>query len=345
MNRIVLFIGIFCFSSLWFKSASQTKEEFEKIFIQETEDKKKEESSGPNFKNIKNLSYYPDTLPSWFFTMPQAGKGTIYAIGVSDPDLTPEEAANQALFRAKTMAGMYNKSKFQYFKDIYTSEQTDDQYHKYQQRFDTYFKVTSNIQTSDNCFKIVDQHFTKYNEAIVLIQYDLVDSDRSSKNEKTLQVSSEGTVLYIELQVEEAFEPQAEYEVVSGIKTPYQEPQTAKFKYVTKANKYYSESTFLGKIVEFPYYYYKYANPNLPQNSEPYYCPTGLWSELTRSLMKQIMQNVENNSVKIKSVGQQYNPEITNLTREVAIKNARMYLNGIEFGNDAIDFNIEIEDI
>ena len=97
--------------------------------------------------------------------------------------------------------------------------------------------------------------------------------------------------------------------------------------------------------MDFPYYYYKDANPNLPQNSEPYYCPTGLWSELTRSLMKQIMQNVENNSVKIKSVGQQYNPEITNLTREVAIKNARMYLNGIEFGNDAIDFNIEIEDI
>lgn len=343
MKKFLLFTSLFFISTLFFELAGQTKEEFEKIFLQETENPKKEAGSTPTFKNIQSLSYYPDTLPSWFFSTPRTINGTVYAIGVSDPDLTPEEAAEQAVFRAKTMAGIFSKSKFQYFKDIYTSEQTSEQNYNYHQRFDTYFKITSSIKSVDQNFKIINQHFTKYNEAVVLIEYN--KPSENSKNAGSIQLSSEATVLYIELQVEEAFEPQAEYELISGIKIPNQQPQTASFKYVTKSNKYYSESNFQGVSMEFPSYFYKYTNPNLPENSEPYTCYRGLWGELSRCLMKQIMQSVENNSVKIKSVGQQYNPEIMNLTREVAIKNARMYLNGIEFGNDAIDFNLEIEDI
>jgi len=344
MNRALPYIGILLITFLWHDATCQTKEEFEEIFIKETESKAKDKSGSPNFKNIKNLSYYPDTLPSWFFNLPQRVDESIYAIGVSDPDLPPEEAAIQALFRAKTIAGMFNKSKFQYFKDIYTSEQTNNEQQSYHQRFDTYFKVVSSLKTSDDNFVVLDQHFTRYNEAIVLIKYTSPET-KLLKEKKPLQISSEGTVLYIELQVEEAFEPQADYELISGIKPMSQEPQTAKFKYISKDNNYYSESSFLGKNMAFPSYFYKYTNPNLPENSEPYTYYRGLWGELTRSLMKQLMQNIENNSVKIKSVGQQYNPEITNLTREIAIKNARIYLNGIEFGDDAIDFNIEIEDI
>jgi hypothetical protein len=72
---------------------------------------------------------------------------------------------------------------------------------------------------------------------------------------------------------------------------------------------------------------------------------TGLWSFITQRLMKQLMQSIEGSSVKVRSVGQQYNPEISNLTREVAIKNAKIILNGIEFGGDDIDFKLDINDL
>jgi hypothetical protein len=71
---------------------------------------------------------------------------------------------------------------------------------------------------------------------------------------------------------------------------------------------------------------------------------TGLWSVITTKFMKQIMQSIESSSVQIRSMGQQYNPEITNLTREVAIKNVKINLNGIEFGGEDIDFKIEMLD-
>ncbi len=40
-----------------------------------------------------------------------------------------------------------------------------------------------------------------------------------------------------------------------------------------------------------------------------------------------------------------YDEQISNLTREVAIKTAKIFINGIEFGEEDFDFDINIQEI
>jgi hypothetical protein len=178
----------------------------------------------------------------------------------------------------------------------------------------------------------------------VLIRFQPRLSDNSPISDKEL-LSAVGTVIFIEAQIDEAFEPQAEYELISAIKWPNDQMLTSQFTYISKGNEFLCKSEFFGNQIDFPHYPYKYASAIWPSDAQPMITYTGLWSFITQRLMKQLMQSIEGSSVKVRSVGQQYNPEISNLTREVAIKNAKIILNGIEFGGDDIDFKLDINDL
>jgi hypothetical protein len=321
---------------------AQTKEDFEKIFLKETEG-----SSSAlekiNFKNISTLSYYPDTLPTWFFQPPPSSAHYIYAIGISDPDLTAEDAANQALYRAKTMAILYNRAQIQYFRDVYTVEYTHGRQVRYGQRFDTYFKLSANGFADTSCFAVVNHYFTRFNEALVLVRYTPLDPSKANMNVDL--ISTVGTALYIEAQIEEAFEPQAEYEFISALRSPSKSTKTALFTYREKGNRFLSISEFQGNTYTHPMFPYRYANPTWQQNTEPLVSYYGLWSIFSKHLLRQLTLETEQSSIKIRSLGEQHNQEHRNLTREVAIKTTKMQINGIEFGNDSIEFEIELFDI
>lgn len=320
----------------------QSKEEFEKIFLKETEGS----NSGPKFgkfKNIDQLSYYPDTLPSWFFAPPQATLNHIYAIGISDPDLTPNDAAYQALHRAKTMAVLYNKAQIQYFRDIYSVEYSEGSRKMYGQRFDTYFKLSSSGIADSSCFKIENHHFTRYNEAIVLIRYTPLNNETKSMNNEL--ISMVGTALYIEAQVGDAFEPQAEYEFTTVIRSPKVPIQSSQFTFRQKGNRFLSISEFQGENHDFPLFTYKYANPSWPSNTNPLVSYNGLWSIYSKLFLRQLSLETEQSSVRIRTLEEQYSPQMRNLSREVAIKTAKMQINGIEFGSDSISFDIHLQEL
>lgn len=322
----------------------QTKSDFEKIFLKETEEKGTGGVKHESFKHIEKISFYPDTLPGWFFSLPSGSTNAVYAIGISDPDMPREEAEIQAFFRAKTMAVILHNSKLQYFKDIYTTEQSDGKQQKYRQRYDTYFKVSASTYSSSKSYTIVNKHFTKFNEAIMLIRFQPDEPQGGTTTDKEL-FTSIGTVFFIEAQVEEAFEPQAEYKLTSEVKRTNQQILSSDYTFISKGNEFLSQSIFLGNEIDYPYYPYRYANALWAENTQPMVAYTGLWSIISTKFLKQLMQGIESSSVKIRSMGQQYNPEITNLTREVAIKNVKIILNGIEFGRDDIDFNVVISDL
>ncbi|PKP38115.1 MAG: hypothetical protein CVT98_05380 [Bacteroidetes bacterium HGW-Bacteroidetes-15] len=320
----------------------QSKEEFEQIFLKETQESESGSKYG-RFKNIANLSYYPDTLPSWFFNPPHPSSDFVYSIGISDPDLTPNEAAFQAFHRAKTMAILYNKVQIQYFRDVYSVEYTEGSRKKYGQRFDTYFKLSSSGFADSSCFKVVNYHFTRYNEAIVLVLYTPLDPTKASMN--TDLISMVGTALYIEAQIGDAFEPQGEYEFVSVIRPPKAPIQSSQFTYREKGNRFLSISEFAGKNHDFPLYTYKYSNPVWAHNTEPLVSYNGLWSIYSKRLLRQLTLETEQSSVKIRTLEEQYSPQMRNLSREVAIKTAKMHINGIEFGRDSIGFEIQLHEI
>ncbi len=321
---------------------AQSKEEFEKIFLKETQGDgstiKHEE-----FKNISKLSYNPDTLPNWFFNTPPSTDGTVYAIGISDPDLPLDDAFNQATFRAKTMAILYNRVQIQYFRDVYSIEYTEGKYTRFGQRFDTYFKLSASGFADSTCFSIEDSHTTRYNEALVLVKYTPIEPSKANMTNDL--ISTVCTALYIEAQIGDAFEPQAEYEFTSIIRTPNFPAQTSDFTYREKGNRFLSMSQFMGKTHNFPLFVYRYSNPNWPKNTSPLVSYSGLWSVFSKKFLRQLALETEQSSIRIRTLDEQHNSQMRNLSREVAIKNAKLHINGIEFGIDSIVFKINVIDL
>jgi len=315
----------------------QDKKSFEKIFDKEDIDKATRGSK--KFKNISTFSYYPDTLPQWFFTPPQSNENIIYSIGISDPDMELIKAKELAIHRAKALACICLKSKFQYFRDMYTSEQQEGKYSTYRQRFDTYFKISALSLIDEEFFSVIDTHFTRYNEYVALIKF-----TPSAVQKSKMIVSAVGTVLYIEAQVKDAFEVQAEYELKSTFKSPEMRDIDAHYLYREKGNKFLTNSTYLGSTIDFPVYVYKYASPFWTENTTPLTSYNGLWSKFTQELFRYLTLTTEESRKRIKNMGQQYNPENANLSREVASLAASLKLNGIEFARDTIKFNIQIKE-
>jgi hypothetical protein len=345
MNKYRCSVSIVSLFSIFFIFTdivnAQSKEEFEKIFIKETEGKGHNIELG-SFKNVSRLSYYPDTLPSWFFSPPQSTTDYVYSIGISDPDQTPEEATLQAIYRAKSMAVLLNKAQIQYFRDVYTTEYQEGKQTNYRQRFDTYFKVSATGSADSLSFSVIDQHFTRYNEAIVLIRYSF---SPYANRDAIPMMSTVGTVLYIEAQVGEAFEPQAEYEMISALRVPNSPLITAQFTYREKGNRFLVISEFMGKDINTPLFIYKYSNPSWAPNTQPLVSYNGLWSIFSQEFLRHLTLSTEQSSIKIKTLGEQYSPQMSNLSREVAIKTAKMFINGIEFGEDSIGFNIIFKEL
>jgi hypothetical protein len=241
------------------------------------------------------------------------------------------------------MAILYNKAQIQYFRDIYSVEYTEGTRKKYGQRFDTYFKLSSSGFADSSCFKIISHHFTRYNEAIILVKFTPLVSEENSMNNEL--ISMVGTALYIEAQIGEAFEPQAEYEFTTVIRSPKVPIQSSQFTFRQKGNRFLSISEFQGENHDFPLFTYKYANPSWPSNTNPLVSFNGLWSVYSKLLLRQLSLETEQSSVRIRTLEEQYSPEMRNLSREVAIKTAKMQINGIEFGRDSISFDIHLQEL
>lgn len=299
-------------------------------------------SNKPNFKNVHILSYYPDTLPTWFFTLPY-DKGVYYSIGISDPDMEVDEAKKLALHRAKSMAVLLSNCKVQYIRDVYSSVDDKVRYADVRGRFDTFFKVSSSKQVSNSMFQVVDTHLTRYNEYLVLLKYTPTSNMEFSVQEGTAvsNVNVVGTSFIVEASVGGAFETQAEYEFASydrGLDAQ----QKGKFVYNEKDNRFLTMSSFNDERIEFPLYSYIYASPAWKNTRSPFASYSGLWSTYMRQFMNFLSISCENSTVKMKNTDQKYGSEMLNLTREVASFLGELRVNGISFDSDTLKIELNI---
>ncbi|MFW5706730.1 MAG: hypothetical protein ACOC12_02310, partial [Bacteroidota bacterium] len=122
--------------------AQTPSKHFLEIFEKETNQIGSQESKYGNFKHTGKLSFFPDTLPVWFFQPPVPEHNQVYAIGISDPDLPAQEGFQQAYYRARVMAVLFNGARIEYFRDVFTSDQDQGAGDRYRQRFDTFFRLT-----------------------------------------------------------------------------------------------------------------------------------------------------------------------------------------------------------
>lgn len=318
---------------------SQSQQNFNKVFEKETADRVEAVKSS-KFKNVQILSYYPDTLPQWFFN-PPVNRGLVYAIGISDPDMELEKAKELALLRAKTNALLFSNSKIQYFRDIYTSAAEAGRYTNLRQRFDTYFKLSTSALVNNEMFAVVDTHFTRYNEYIVLLTYN--PSNASSTD--SINLTAVSTSFFVEASVDGAFEEQAEYEMMSIMRPKENAQNKAHYLFREKGERFLSYSNYNEKENIYPVYVYTYASPYWSNPRRAFTSYNGLWSIFSRQFLNYLTLNSQNSSIKLKNLGEQYTSKSTSLTREIASFTARLNINGINFDSDTFKLDIQVEEL
>lgn len=318
---------------------AQPGQDFRRVFERETADRA-DDAGGAKFRNIQRLSYYPDTLPRWFFN-PPTNTGWVYAVGISDPDMELEKAKAQAILRAKTNALLFSGSKIQYFRDIYTSAEEAGRYTNLRQRFDTYFKLSASASVNAEMFAVVDTHFTRYHEYIVLLGY---SPNRKTAND-TVNLTAISTSFFVEASVDGAFEEQAEYEMMSIERSSGSRQQRVHYQYREKGDRFLSYSTFNGEQQSHPVYAYSYASPHWQTPRRAFTSYSGLWSIFSRQFLNHLTLSSHNNSVRLRNIGEQYTSETTSLTREVASFVAEMHINGISFDTDTLKLDIRVAEL
>ncbi|TVQ06589.1 MAG: hypothetical protein EA361_19390 [Bacteroidetes bacterium] len=346
-NRLLyLTTSFFCGIFLWVLSysleAQNPGQHFRDIFERETS-QKRQESQYANFRNVKQLSFFPDTLPLWFFQPPQSDHEKVYAIGISDPDLPPEEAFQQAFYRAMVLAVLYNSPRIEYFRDVFTSARDEEPQRAYRQRFDTYLRITASEVADSSQFWLIDNHLTRYNESIVLIGY----TPKTERREETKisRISATASVLYIEAHIGDTYEPQASFDLASEIHTSGENPGKSEFNVTQKGTRKNTSSIHNGHKKTFPMFVYRYSNPSWEPFTRPLVSYHGLWGIFMPQLLEHITLTTEQTRLQIRALEEQSEPQIQNLIREVAAHDARISILGLEFNPNEILFETLLEEI
>lgn len=325
---LLFFIGI--------NAYAQDKERFQKIFENETSG---ELETSKRFKNVTRLSYYPDTLPAWFFN-PMQNTWGYYAVGVSDPDMVLDKAKEQAVLRAKSLALLNEECKIQYFKDIYTDAKEVQHYTNLNERFDIYFKLTAKRKVSDAMFAVIDTHVTRYNEYVALVRY---NPQQVGASDSLYPLLANASAFFVSASYDGAEDNQAEYEMKNYQLTPNQRVTSTEFLFREKGNKFLSASSFNGEQLEYPAFPYSYTSPDATSRNHVLVTYNGLWSILSRQMLFTLMLNTQPYSVKLKNVDQQYGNGVIRLAREIASFSSTLEINGIKFVNDTLKFDLNLK--
>lgn len=322
----------------------QDRQRFERIFRKETAMKRRS-ARRARFKHVTRLGYSPDTLPAWFFA-PQGVYSGVLAVGISDPDMEPARAKAQAILRAKAMALLLDSASVRFYRDCYTQAREVGRYTTLHQRYDTYFRISASGYVQEQQFALLDTHLTRYNEYVVLLRYDPSCKPDTATSGAAYTISALGTTLLIEAAFDNSYDEQAEYEFVAK-REGADSSTLARFIFREKGTRFRTISRFNGSEVEYPVYPYAYVSAMQNSLQElPLTSYSGLWSILTRQLLRYLSINAADSSIRIKTLSDSYGSSASsNLIREIASFSARLRINGINFDNDTLRVGIALDRI
>lgn len=307
-----------------------------KLLYEISRQKQNEVSLSPKFVHIERLSYYPDSLPSWFFNPPQSGSDDFYAIGVSDPDMTRDSARLQAIERAKGMIAFQVDSKIQYFRDIYNIERVNGRYTEQGQKYDTYYKVSSSIPFYEPSFAVVDSHFTRYNEQIVLVKYSPLPNVTSND-----ALEAQAAVVRLEFSLNNVYELQEEYDLhffQDCKRTEYNTDNS--YQYRLRDYRFSFSSAVKSKVHNYPSYNYKYYGPDEYDSTIVFTSYPGLWGGIVRGWMREMTTHAEAGRKFVRSIGDVYQPKSENIVRESSRIRGSFGLQSVRLKDDKIQVNM-----
>jgi len=134
----------------------------------------------------------PEKLPDWFFE--PVSENPIRIVGISDPGMERKLAYNQAILRAKAVYALVNHCTISNIADDYTNLRESGNQGYFETKFQDFTISKALIPYKNNAVHVIDTFFTKYSEAIVLVEIGTTNDPYSD----TLEVKGEHLQIYTE---------------------------------------------------------------------------------------------------------------------------------------------------
>ncbi len=274
---------------------------------------------------------HPAVLPEWVFQLPSSNQFTLFSIGISDPGMEKESAFEMAKLRAISLMTLLYKSKFEILTDQYTKESNLEDNSTFTNRYTNFYQISASLLIDTSNLTVEEKHYTSFNEAIVLVSYpiQITGSDNIITNAHIFQN---------ERQKQNIFESEEKYEYSSKWNS-FEGESSITYKIHSFNNILEITSEFNNRLIEFPYYNFKYTSRGFPsRDTFPFNYTNklnyGLWKSFLEVFLQELYFMSENPEIYFTQVGDNYVSATHNLSRESAI-----YFNSVKIDKIAIKNN------
>lgn len=302
------------------KEIEKNKSDFENTFIENF----RTPSESNNTNNIVNTA--PCHLPEWIFNHKKSTKKTLYIIGISDPGMDSVSAVELAVLRAKTIYALLNNSNIKNVTDYYSNLQNQTN----ENMFEYYSQIFANYNIGDE--NIIKNFYTKYKEAVVLLKIQQYYTPSLPKDSISLDCE-----LY---KMDMNMEYGTQYEAMFDIKTKNHNKDSCISSHfvLTEVNGNSEILTeYKNSKLTIPNYYFNYIKSN---NNVQIKASNGLWKEYIKSILLKILNLSQINSIKIKTLAENYSSIYEKMTREISNNKLQFNIDTIRILNNKLDVEL-----
>ena len=303
-----MYKSLFFLTSILFSisiSAQLDKERFQEIFDDETKEEKyiSRDNHSTEYSHTK-----AQELPNWFFHPPTPGNGEFIGLGISDPGLDSTDAINMAINRAQIMAYMLKKSTTQFMVDYFINEVTD----AHEVVYEHFARVITKMPASVNNCELIESYTNEFDETFALVKF-IPDNSKSTMNHN---------MVFMEL---------FKNEMQAGARGQYE----SVYELLVKDNREKDEVPLMYRVIEYgtrndvegtinnenyslPIYSlrYTYILPDTVINKQ---FSHGIWKEVFKATITQILNKARKKPETIKDMGDNYQVESSEkLTRGIS---------------------------
>lgn len=283
-----------------------------------------EESEKRNNQRLYDL--IPEKLPDWFFE--PISLNPVRIVGVSDPGLGREDAYNQAFLRAKAIYALINYSTISNISDDYTNLRESYDNKLFETKFQDFTISKAVMPYTLDAISVMDTFYTKYNEAVVLIEI-----SNHGENTDTLEVKGE----HLQIVTERSYKNEKidffNLSISDSKQTDDSFPDYAQYNF-KRVNKNFDISSIYGPgNYDFPVRSYNYQSTidfvkdSTDTDIQANTLALGLWNAYLTGILSNITLLSKQLSGQIKNTNDYYTLKNEGLIRTVSRSNVRFEIN------------------
>jgi len=255
-------------------------------------------------------------LPAWLdFSKFISDRYEKYTIGISDPNLEPSIAYQQAVIRAKLLASLLTESTISNCNEIYTHLNQQRQTVENSSKFTRFQVIKTRLTFKDTQFQFIDSATTHYGEKIVLLKvlYDSVSQPKMESIQGTIDV------MLAEYNLRTKFQENRYFNCVYEFSTPTILEQTSYHLYkVDETSDIVSTYNNLVLHVEPDLYKYLLYDasqvPDYPVKTKLY---AGLWEAVFESIVLQMVNLNALGEFALQTLQDDYKNEYGNMNQSI----------------------------